>query len=99
MNPEQQSKDAWQVLASLVNTLPPEERARQLVEIGKLIHDLRQAMGIASSSEAVLRRDANLPPEDMELLNLIRSSVKRALALLGDFARPFDECEDVVEKS
>ena len=88
---QEQSKDAWKVLASLVNAMPAEERTRQRVEIGKLVHDLRQAMGIASSSEAVLRRDANLPPEDMELLNLIRSSVKRALALLDDFARPFDE--------
>ena len=90
MQPQRDFLPVWKDLASLIKTLPPEEQRRYQLYFGLLAHDLRQVIGIIYSAESLLRRKKGLPPEDLELLDMIRNASKRAMGLVSDFAQPFD---------
>jgi len=90
MQPKRDFVEVWKDLASLIKTLPPEEQRRYQLNFGLLAHDLRQVIGIIYSAESILRRKKALPPEDLELLEMIRNASKRAMGLVSDFAQPFD---------
>ncbi len=90
MEPKRDFVQVWKELASLIKTLPPEEQRRYQLNFGLLAHDLRQVIGIIYSAESILRSRKGLPPEDLELLEMIRNASKRAMGLVSDFAQPFD---------
>jgi hypothetical protein len=90
MQPKRDFLQVWKDLASLIKTLPPEEQRRYQLNFGLLAHDLRQVIGIIYSAESLLRRKKGIPPEDLELLEMIRNASKRAMGLVSDFAQPFD---------
>jgi signal transduction histidine kinase len=90
MQPKRDFDQVWKDLASLIKTLPSEEQRRYQVNLGFFAHDMRQVLGIIYSAESLLRRKKNLPPEELELLEMIRNASKRAMGLLTDFAQPFD---------
>ncbi len=90
MQPKHDFLQVWKDLASLIKTLPPEEQRRYQLNFGLLAHDLRQVIGIIYSAESLLRRKKGLPPEDLELLEMIRNASKRAMGLVSDFAQPFE---------
>jgi signal transduction histidine kinase len=90
MQPKRDFDQVWKDLASLIKNLPTEEQRRYQVNLGFFAHDLRQVLGIIYSAESLLRRKKNVPPEDLELLEMIRNASKRAMGLLTDFAQPFD---------
>jgi signal transduction histidine kinase len=90
MEPKRDYDQVWKDLASLINSLPPEEQHRYHINIGMFTHDLRQVVGIIYSAESLLRRSESLPAEELELLEMIRNASKRAIGLITDFAQPFD---------
>ncbi len=90
MLPKRDIVQVWKDLASLLKTLPPEEQRRYQLNFSLLAHDLRQVIGIIYSAESMLRRRKGLPPEDIELMDMIRNASKRAMGLVTDFAQPFD---------
>jgi signal transduction histidine kinase len=82
--------DIGKELATLIDTLPEENRALYRRGISKMVHDLRQTMSIIFTAEKLLRDNPKMPAEDIELLEAINTSCKRAMSMLTDFARPFD---------
>ena len=90
----EKSSSAWKELAAMIATLPPEEQKRYRGSIRELIHDLRQCLAIHHSAEALLRMTIPNTPENLELLDSIRSANQRALSLITDFAHPFDKEEN-----
>jgi len=83
-------KVVWKDLASLIDALPEDEKARYLGAIRILIHDLRQNIAITQSAEALLRRSIPATPDNLELLDSIRVADRRAIELVSDLAQPFD---------
>ena len=77
-------------LANLIEALPPEEQEHFIRGIGKLVHDLRQAIGIIYTADTLLLRKPELNPEDAELMQAIERASMRAVAILSDFSKPFD---------
>jgi hypothetical protein len=90
MQPKRDFDQVWKDLASLLKSLTPEEQRRFQVNFGFFAHDMRQALGIIYSAEGLLRRKKNIPPDELELLEMIRGASKRAMGLLTEFAQPFD---------
>jgi len=82
---------AWKSMAVLLKKSPPEEYRTYRRAIAMLSHDLRQSMGIIYSAESLLRRKYESNPDDFELLDMIRTSSKRAIGLINDLADPFDD--------
>jgi len=78
-------------LAVLLGQLPHDERKRYQLEISRMVHDLRQAVGIIYTAETLLRRKPDLTPDDIELLDAIDTASKRAMGTLTEFVKPFDK--------
>jgi signal transduction histidine kinase len=78
-------------LAALLGQLPHEERKHYQSAIARMVHDLRQSVGIIYTAETLLRRKSELTPEDIELLDAIDTASKRAMGTLTDFVKPFDK--------
>ena len=90
MQTEKDTKANWADLAALIAGLPAEEQAKFQNNIRYLIHDLRQCLNIHQSAEAILRQTIPNTPENLELLDSIRTANKQALALITDLSHPFD---------
>jgi signal transduction histidine kinase len=90
MAADEETKYTWKDLANLIASLPEEDQERYQRDIKGLVHDLRQCLAIHHSAEALLRRTIPPTPENVELLDSIRTANQRALTLVSDFAQPFD---------
>jgi hypothetical protein len=77
-------------LAAMLNRLPQEDRARHQLGVRLLVHDLRQTLNVVICAEALLRREIPNTPQNLELLDSIRTASRQAIGTLTDFARPFD---------
>ena len=90
MDNNQTDENSWAELAALIASLPEEDQARYQGSIRKLVHDLRQCLSIHHSAEALLRRTIPETPENLELLDSIRTANQGALKLVTDLAHHFD---------
>jgi len=81
-------EEVWKDLYSLIESLPEEDRNRYQRAFSVFAHDIRSAIGIIYSAESLLRRKADSATGDIELLDLIRESSKRAMRLITEFALP-----------
>ncbi len=77
-------------LAALINSLPAEERVKYIEEIGRLVHDVRAAVGVIHTAETLLRRKLNTTAEDIELFDMIHHAGQRMLGLMADFSQPYN---------
>jgi len=77
-------------LADLIGSLPSEQMDRFHRGIAALVHDLRQAIGIIYTADSLLLRKPDNSPEDAELMNAIDRASKRAVSILTDFSKPFE---------
>jgi hypothetical protein len=78
-------------LANLIESLPPDEKDRYQRGFAALIHDLRQTIGIIYTADSLLQRKPEISPEDAELMQAIERASKRAVSILSDFSKPFDQ--------
>ena len=89
MASEKPTKEVWQEIASMINSLPPDQRQKYQRALLLFVHDLRQSLGIIYSAETLLRRKIT-EDEDIEILNMIRSANKKAVNIVTEFAQPLD---------
>jgi len=84
-------QEEWQHLAELIHRLPPEEQQNIQRMITQFTHDLRQNMGNIITAEVLLQRSLAEDASQKELLDIIHSSTQKAVGLITDMARPFDD--------
>jgi hypothetical protein len=78
-------------LAELISSLPPDKMDHFQRGIARLVHDLRQTIGIIYTADSLLLRKSDHSQEDIELMQAIDRATKRAVSILADFSQPFNE--------
>lgn len=79
----------WDEIATLIDTLPVEDRTRIRAAMREWTHDLRNSLGIVFSAVGVLER--RYKADNVELFEAARNGARASVAALDDLKRSYDK--------